>query len=164
MGVFFVANVLIGLLILGSKLAFYAILSGGGVALQLSYAIPITCVVLRGRDKVMPHRPAFNLGNKRGYILNWISILWSVVVVLFYVFPQFLPVVGDIENMNWAIVILGAIFIFAGVVWFVKAKNTYLVGESAHPILESVEYISGRHDENEADETISPERITIKEK
>ncbi|RFU26384.1 hypothetical protein B7463_g9958, partial [Scytalidium lignicola] len=51
---FFVVNLLVGLLVFGSDLAFYAILSGGGVALQVSYCIPILCVVLRGRDEVLP--------------------------------------------------------------------------------------------------------------
>ena len=46
---FIVLNLLTGLLVLGSSLAFYAIISGGGVALQVSYCVPILCVVLRGR-------------------------------------------------------------------------------------------------------------------
>jgi choline transport protein len=145
MGVFFFFNLLVGLIPLGSDLAFYAILSGGGVALQVSYAIPIICVVVRGRDKIMPSRSAFNLGNKRGYALNWISILWSVVVVLFYVFPQFMPVAGAIANMNWAIAILGGVIVLAAVAWFVTARKSYLRGDEASPIFDGITVVLGKH-------------------
>ena len=127
--VFFVINLLIGLLVLGSDLAFYAILSGGGVALQVSYSIPILCVLFRGRDVALPkERPHFNLGAKWGYTVNIASILWSIVVLLFYVFPQYMPVVGDIADMNWAIAILGAVVAFAGITWWTTARKDYLKG------------------------------------
>jgi choline transport protein len=47
MNVIIVVNLIVGLLVLGSDLAFYAIISGGGVTLQVSYCIPILCVVCR---------------------------------------------------------------------------------------------------------------------
>lgn len=86
---FFVVNVFIGLLEIGSNLAFYAILSGGGVALQVSYLIPIACVMFRGRDKLLPPgRKTLNLGNFWGYTVNAASLLWSTIVVILYVFPS----------------------------------------------------------------------------
>ncbi len=122
---FIIVNLLTGLLVLGSDLAFYAIISGGGVALQVSYCVPILCVVLRGR-RHLPPRPHFDLG-RWGYTVNIISLLWSIVVVLFYIFPQYVPVVGEIANMNWAIVILGGIVVFAGVYWVLKGRHEYLL-------------------------------------
>jgi choline transport protein len=83
MMIFIVLNFLTGLIVLGSDLAFYAIISAGGVTLQLSYCVPILCVVLRGRDK-LPARPHFDLG-RWGYAINVASLLWSIVVVLFYI-------------------------------------------------------------------------------
>jgi choline transport protein len=145
MAVFFFFNLIVGLIPLGSNLAFYAILSGGGVALQVSYVIPIICVVARGRDKIMPSRPAFDLGNKRGYALNWISILWSMIVVLFYVFPQFLPVVGAIADMNWAIAILGGVVLLAAAAWIVTAKKSYLKDEGDSPIFDGITVVLGGH-------------------
>ncbi|KAI1608000.1 amino acid/polyamine transporter I [Exophiala viscosa] len=120
-----VINLLVGLLVLGSDLAFYAIISGGGVALQVSYCVPILCVVLRGR-KHLPPRPHFDLG-RWGYTVNILSLLWSVIVLLFYIFPQYVPVVGDLANMNWAIAILGGVVLFGGVYWLLKGRYEYLV-------------------------------------
>jgi choline transport protein len=125
---FIVICMLVGLLVLGSHLAFYAILSGGGIAIQISFIVPILCVVLRGRSKVLPAGgPRFDLGNRWGYVVNVVSLLWSVVVVLFYVFPQYMPVVGMIANMNWAIAIIGAVVLFAGVTWVAKASKHFQV-------------------------------------
>ncbi|OAL26900.1 hypothetical protein AYO22_03844 [Fonsecaea multimorphosa] len=122
---FIVLNLLTGLLVLGSSLAFYAIISGGGVALQISYCVPILCVVLRGRQH-LPPRPHFDLG-RWGYAVNVAGLLWSIVVVLFYIFPQYVPVVGDIANMNWAIVILAGVVFFGGVYWLWKGRHEYLI-------------------------------------
>ena len=123
-----VVDVLVGLLVLGSDLAFYAIISGGGVTLQLSYCIPILCVVCRGRS-ILPARPNFDLG-KWGYAVNIISLLWSVIVVLFYCFPQFVPVVGEIANMNWATAILAGVVVFSGIYWAFKGRKEYLVNSN----------------------------------
>ena len=123
-----VVDVLVGLLVLGSDLAFYAIISGGGVTLQLSYCIPILCVVCRGRS-ILPVRPNFDLG-RWGYTVNVISLLWSIIVVLFYVFPQFVPVVGEIANMNWAIAIIAGVIVFSGIYWVFKGQKEYLVNSN----------------------------------
>lgn len=122
---FLVVNLLIGLLVLGSDLAFYAIISGGGVTLQVSYCVPILCVVWKGRQH-LPPRPHFDLG-RWGYAINIASLLWSIVVILFYIFPQYVPVAGAIENMNWAIAILAGVVLLAGVYWIVKGRHEYLV-------------------------------------
>jgi choline transport protein len=86
---FIVLNLLTGLLVLGSSLAFYAIISGGGIALQISYCIPILCVVLKGRQH-LPPRPHFDLG-RWGYAVNIAGLLWSCVTILFYVFRKLNP-------------------------------------------------------------------------
>lgn len=125
---FIVVCMLVGLLVLGSQLAFFAILSGGGIAIQISFIIPILCVMLRGRDSILPEgRPQFNLGKRWGNIINVASLAWSVIVVLFYVFPQYMPVVGDIANMNWSVAILGAVAMFAGISWVLTARKHYTI-------------------------------------
>ena len=137
-------TMVVGLLVLGSQLAFYAILSGGGIAIQISYIVPILCVVLRGRSKLLPAgRPQFDLGNRWGYIINVVSLGWSVIVVLFYVFPQYMPVVGAIANMNWAIAIIGAVVLIAGVTWIAKARKNYML--ATLPILEGEPVVAGAH-------------------
>ncbi|KZT18123.1 hypothetical protein NEOLEDRAFT_1159537 [Neolentinus lepideus HHB14362 ss-1] len=118
----------VGLVLLGSDLAFYAIISTGGVTLQLAYCVPILCVVLRGRS-ILPPRPHFDLGSW-GLPINIVSLLWSVTVILFYIFPQFVPVTGNIENMNWAIALLAGIVVFAGIHWAFKGGKEYLVNSN----------------------------------
>lgn len=120
-----VINLLVGLLVLGSDLAFYAIISGGGVTLQVSYCVPILCVVLKGREH-LPPRPHFDLG-RWGYAVNVTALLWSIVVVLFYIFPQYVPVVGVIANMNWAIAIVAGVVVFGGLYWIIKGRHEYLI-------------------------------------
>jgi len=137
---FIVINLLVGLLVLGSDLAFYAIISGGGVALQVSYCVPILCVVLRGR-KHLPPRPHFDLG-RWGYAVNILALLWSMIVLIFYIFPQYVPVVGDIANMNWAIAILGGVVLFGGVYWLLKGRHEYLV--FGNSILDDSVVVHGR--------------------
>ncbi|GAB7355648.1 hypothetical protein MBLNU459_g6363t2 [Dothideomycetes sp. NU459] len=133
---FAIATALVGLLVLGSDLAFYAIISGGGIALQLSYCVPILCVICRGRGILPNYRPNWDLG-RFGYAINITSILWSIVTLLFYIFPQYLPVEGDIQNMNWAIAMLGLVIAFAGIYWFCKGRKDYVL--NSHPVVEVVD-------------------------
>lgn len=81
-----IINALAGSLVLGSDLAFWALISGGSITLQLSFFIPILCVsitssspfysradsdfqvVCRGRN-ILPDRPYFDLG-RWGYLVN----------------------------------------------------------------------------------------------
>lgn len=116
----------IGIFILGSDLAFYAIISGDGVTLQLFYCIPILCVVCRGRSIFHP-RPYFDFG-RWGYDVNIVSLLWSIIVVLFSAVPQYLPVVSYIAVMNRAIAILRGLMVFRGAYWMIKDRKVYLRG------------------------------------
>ena len=61
--------------------------------------------------------------------------------MLFYVFPQYLPVVGDIANMNWAIAIVGVVVLVAAVTWIAKARKHYMV--EGPPILEGEVVVPG---------------------
>ncbi|KAK4500262.1 hypothetical protein PRZ48_008451 [Zasmidium cellare] len=117
-------NAVAGTLVMGSDLAFWALISGGGITLQIAYAVPIICVVCRGRQ-ILPPRSYFDLG-RWGYLINWVSLGWSVITLLFYSFPQYVPVVGHIENMNWASAIVGGCVLFCALFWMVTGRHTYL--------------------------------------
>ncbi|KAF2166521.1 hypothetical protein M409DRAFT_23159 [Zasmidium cellare ATCC 36951] len=117
-------NAVAGTLVMGSDLAFWALISGGGITLQIAYAVPIICVVCRGRE-ILPPRPYFDLG-RWGYLINWVSLGWSVITLLFYSFPQYVPVVGNIENMNWASAIVGGCVVFCALFWVVTGRHTYM--------------------------------------
>ncbi|KAH7151172.1 amino acid permease-domain-containing protein [Fusarium sp. MPI-SDFR-AT-0072] len=120
-----VVEVIIGLISLGSELAYNAIVSGAGVCFALAYAIPVTVALVRGRS-VLPPRPHFDLG-RWGYFVNYVSVAWALLTVVIYVMPLYLPVTGEnIGNMNWAALIVGATFLFSGVWWVFGARFRYL--------------------------------------
>ncbi|KAF5695538.1 choline permease [Fusarium mundagurra] len=120
-----VVEVIIGLISLGSDLAYNAIVSGAGVCFALAYAIPVMVALVRGRS-ILPPRPHFDLG-RWGYLVNYISVVWACLTVVIYVMPQYLPVTGeDIGNMNWAALIVGAMFMFSGIWWVFRARFRYL--------------------------------------
>ncbi|KAF5707560.1 choline permease [Fusarium mundagurra] len=120
-----VVEVIIGLISLGSELAYNAIVSGAGVCFALAYAIPVTVALVRGRSILPPH-PHFDLG-RWGYFVNYVAVAWAMLTIVIYVMPLYLPVTGEnIGNMNWASLIVGATFLFSGVWWIFGARFKYL--------------------------------------
>jgi len=118
-------DLIIGLIVLGSDYAFQAIISGGGVTLQVGYVTPIIIVLVRGR-KILPARPNFDLG-RWGYPVNIISVCWSLMMIIMFSFPMYVPVnVVNISYMNWSILIVGATIIFPGMWWVWKARHVYI--------------------------------------
>jgi len=64
------------------------------VLLYISYAIPVTCLLIRGRDTI-PHGP-FWLG-KFGLFANIVLLLWTVFTLVMYSFPVVMPVLPGSE-------------------------------------------------------------------
>ncbi|KAF4436314.1 choline permease [Fusarium austroafricanum] len=126
-------EVAMGLISLGSDLAFNAIVSGAGACFALAYAIPVATAIVRGRS-VLPPRPHFDLG-RWGNLVNYVSVVWALLTVVIYVMPLYLPVTGDnIGNMNWAALIVGATFLFSGCWWVFRARFRYLKDTDNVPV------------------------------
>lgn len=81
-----VIDLVIGLIVLASDLAFESIISGGGVTLQVGYVTPVIILLVRGR-KILPPHPNFDLG-RWGYPINIISVCWSLIIIVMYSFPM----------------------------------------------------------------------------
>lgn len=79
-------DLVIGLIVLASDLAFQSIISGGGVTLQVGYVIPVIILLVRGRHILPPHSN-FDLG-KWGNPINIISVCWSLIIIVMYSFPM----------------------------------------------------------------------------
>jgi len=68
------------------------------------------------------------------------SKLWLMVSS----FPIYLPVdSANIGNMNWSIVVIGAIIIFPGIYWVTHARHVYIKEsnstlESSHQVIEGI--------------------------
>lgn len=59
------------------------------VLLYLSYSIPVVCMLIRGRENIA-HGP-FWLG-KMGLACNIVLLAWTLVTIVMYSLPVYMPV------------------------------------------------------------------------
>ncbi|GAM90051.1 hypothetical protein ANO11243_080910 [Dothideomycetidae sp. 11243] len=131
---------LIGVLYLCSNTALTAILSVSTIALTISYALPIVSLLMLGRKNLPPTQ--FALG-KFGGVINWVSIIYCAITTVFFLFPSGPdPAPSD---MNFAIVVLGIVLVFAVIFWFGKGRKSYLKGEEALARLAYIEQVEMAH-------------------
>jgi amino acid transporter len=107
----------------GSDVTLNAIVSVSNAALIFSYIISIGCVRLkrlRG-EALLPRR--WSLG-KWGGVINDFALVFLVVAFVFSFFPM-TPNPAAVD-MNWAIVMFGALGIIATIHYFVSAKHHYI--------------------------------------
>lgn len=145
---------------IGSTAAFDAVLSVGVVALMATYSISIACVLLKRvrREPLVHARWSFVTNDaegrrgggsfgRYGIYVNGIALAYS----LWSFFWSFWPAMKHPtpEGMNWAVVIFGAIMIFAIFNYVVRAHRVY-EGPVAKVVVieqESVETFSEGHEE-----------------
>lgn len=113
-----------GCLYLGSELAFNSLISTGLLLQYISYSIPVILVLCQGRSN-FKHGPFWF--PKLGLLANITMLAWSVVALVFYCFPNYLPVLAS--QMNYAAPVLAGVFIVILSLWFLHAKNIYEVKE-----------------------------------
>ncbi|KAK1982093.1 amino acid permease [Colletotrichum cereale] len=116
-------NVLFGLLYLGPDVAINAYIASCTLFLNLSYALPVMILLVRGRQLVTANPPVFTLGRGPfGYAVNWISVLFVLVTSVFFCFPPAIPI--NISTMNYVTAVIGIFIVYAMALWFVK-KDSY---------------------------------------
>lgn len=118
----------INLVGLGSVSAIEAIFAVTAIALDWSYCIPIICRLLytkrlNAQGEGYRNGP-WNLGRFSWYV-NFYAVVWTFFVSIIFVFPAYMPVTPT--NMNYAIVILAGISLFAWVYWIVSGHK-YFIG------------------------------------
>jgi choline transport protein len=113
-----------GCLYLGSELAFNSLISTGLLLQYISYSIPVVLMLLQGRPNFR-HGPFWY--PRLGLLANVVMLAWTLIALVFYCFPYYLPVVAD--EMNYASAVLGGIAIVTGTLWFVYANKNYEVKE-----------------------------------
>lgn len=114
-----VFNLIFGLLYLGPAVAFNAYLSSCTILLNLSYAIPITVLLLRGRSTLTQFQndeTPFKLG-KWGYPCNVISVVFVYVTNVFFCFPAAIPV--NTNTMNYVSAVIGVFVVLLGAYYMV---------------------------------------------
>ncbi|KAK4691322.1 choline transport protein, partial [Lecanoromycetidae sp. Uapishka_2] len=111
---------ILGCLYLGSYTAFNSMVTACIVLLYFSYAIPVVCLLIRGRDNIR-HGP-FWLGGV-GLCSNVVLLLWTCFTLVMYSFPPVRPVVAG--NMNYVSAVYGVVAIIMSVDWFVRGRKYY---------------------------------------
>ncbi|KAH7150664.1 amino acid/polyamine transporter I [Fusarium sp. MPI-SDFR-AT-0072] len=117
-------NLLFGLLYLGPAVAFNAYIASCTIFLNISYALPIIVLLLRGRRILATFQTAdtpWQLGKHRGLILNWISVLYVSVATVFFCFPPSLPATGN--YMNYVSAVIGIFLILFVTHWTLYGKK-----------------------------------------
>lgn len=110
----------IGCIYMGSTTAYNAMVIGCILFLLLSYAVPVICLLIKGRDNI-EHGP-FWLG-KLGLVCNWVLLLWTLFGTVFYSFPAVMPVSAG--SMNYVCVVIGVYFAYCVIYWFARGKYLF---------------------------------------
>lgn len=116
-------TVLLSLINLGSTAAFNAILSLQLSSLNASYAICITCVMIRKlRHPDSLPKARWSLG-RLGLPINIVATAYAVFACFWTFWPNETPV--DVESFNWAPVIFVCVCIIAMVSYVVQGRHVY---------------------------------------
>ncbi|KAJ3849989.1 amino acid/polyamine transporter I [Lentinula lateritia] len=107
--------------VLGFSVTALNSLAGSAViGLYTSYTFPIFLSVIGGREKISPG--PFTLG-RLSKPIGWIAVTWVTFIVIMLLFPPGSRTTGS--DMNYAIVIMGAVFVFATAWWMSSAKKWF---------------------------------------
>jgi choline transport protein len=120
----YIFNLCFGLLYLGPTVAFSAYAASCTIFLNISYAIPVAVVCIRGRQVLESLQSAstpFKLGRTLGTFCNWISVIFVAVTSVFFCFPPGLPATA--KNMNYVSVVIGIFLLLLSSYWLVYGKR-----------------------------------------
>ncbi|KAJ5407665.1 Amino acid/polyamine transporter I [Penicillium cosmopolitanum] len=111
----------LGCIYVGSTTAFQALISSFIVLSTLSYFGAILPHVLTGRRNIVPG--PFFMGRKLGMAVNILSLAYILVTVVFFCFPQVMPV--SAQNMNYTSVITVGLMTLVSIWWFIRGRTQY---------------------------------------
>ncbi|KAI0016394.1 amino acid/polyamine transporter I [Xylariomycetidae sp. FL0641] len=116
----------------GSYVVFGAIAALGSLALYISYAIAIGCMIYSRFATTVPFG-AWNLG-RYGLFINCFAMVYTLWAIIFLPFPQDLPVTAT--TMNYASPVLGLVLAIAIALWIFRARTHW-----AGPNLTIIDFI-----------------------
>lgn len=111
---------LCGCLYMASTTGYNSMVVGTITFLLLSYAIPVVCLLLKGRDNI--HHGPFYLGFL-GMISNYVTVAWALFALVFYSLPFTLPAAAD--TMNYISVILVGWTAYLCLYWVFRGRKTF---------------------------------------
>ncbi|CRK13279.1 hypothetical protein BN1708_010728 [Verticillium longisporum] len=112
---------LIGVLYTFASTVLEAVLAVSTIALTISYAIPISVLLVVGRDKLPPGD--FSLG-RLGPVANWVSLVYCAIMTVFFFFPS--SPNPSATDMNYAIAVFGVMLVVSFLFWVARGRVTYL--------------------------------------
>ncbi|KAK2804908.1 hypothetical protein FQN50_006415 [Emmonsiellopsis sp. PD_5] len=126
----FIVGVL-GLLYLGSSTAFNSMVTACIVLLYISYAIPIICLLIKGRNNIK-HGP-FWLG-PFGLFANIVVLAWTLFTIVMYSFPSVYPV--EAGTMNYVSDVYFVVAVIIAIDWVVRGRREYRGQAARHEEVE----------------------------
>ncbi|KAI9798522.1 MAG: hypothetical protein M1825_005327 [Sarcosagium campestre] len=122
---------LLGLLYLGSTTAFYSMVAACIVLLYISYAIPVVCLLIKGRDNIR-HGPFWT--GRFGYVANGVLCAWTLFTLVMYSLPTVMP--AEASTMNYVSVVYFVVVVIMLGYWFIRGKRTFRRRDERHEIVE----------------------------
>ncbi|SPO23621.1 related to Choline permease [Ustilago trichophora] len=154
--------IVFGCIYLGSSSALNAILSSSVVLLQFSYIIPITLLLLRGRqvldDEANDGKRRFDLGRRLGPMINTFAVLFVLFTDVFFLLPPELPTTGS--SMNYTVVVVAVVALMSGVAWVALGKREFKGPLDLDEVLFRTRGF-GRFDAEEASATTTAETSAV---
>lgn len=118
-----VVTCLLALINIGSTIALNNITSLSLVAILSSYIVSTGCLFWR-RLYSLPLLPAkFSFSRPLGLFLNGFSMLFLIFAFFFAFWPA--SVDPTVSEMNWTVLIYGAVMIFCIADYFLRARRVY---------------------------------------
>lgn len=110
------------------------------VLLYVSYAIPVICLLIRGRS-TLKHGP-FWLG-PFGLFSNYVLLAWTLFTIVMYSFPYVQPVTAG--TMNYVSAVYAVVVIIIAADWFIRGRKSFRgAGERKSDVDHVVDVVSGR--------------------
>lgn len=116
----------LGCIYIGSSMAFGSLVSAGILFQYISYSVPIFLLLRSGRSK-FNHGPFWKA--RLGAIANCVVLVWTVVGLVIYCFPSYLPLAVD--EMNYCSVVIVVFFFLIALLWVAHARKHYNPGNCA---------------------------------
>ncbi len=110
---------LLGLPYEWSATAYAAVTSIATIGLYIAYIIP---TLLRRLNKGAFKEGPWNLG-KWSALVGWIGVAWVVFIAILFMLPTLSPITRS--NFNYAPVAVLVVLAYAGIYWFVSARNWF---------------------------------------
>ncbi|KAF9465959.1 amino acid/polyamine transporter I [Collybia nuda] len=103
-----------------SETALTSLAGASVIGLNISYVAPILLRLTSGRDKFVPG--PFTLG-KMSTPVGTIAVAWVTFIVVLLLFPT--RRMTTAQDMNYAVVIVGLVFVFASASWVISARKWF---------------------------------------